>query len=81
MATDQTATDRASTATNTVSELPPETIDFAHRMFDAARKGDTELLLAAVDAGLPPNLTNQNGKLESLNRTRFFISVFVERLT
>jgi len=45
----------------TVSELPPETIDFAHRMFDAARKGDGEVLLAAVDAGLPPNLTNQNG--------------------
>ncbi|KAI0263528.1 hypothetical protein BC834DRAFT_886069, partial [Gloeopeniophorella convolvens] len=30
-------------------------------MFDAAREGNTELLLAAVDAGLPPNLTNDKG--------------------
>ncbi|KAF8267446.1 ankyrin [Lactarius quietus] len=45
----------------TASELPPETIDFAHHMFDAAREGNADLLLAAVDAGLPPNLTNQKG--------------------
>ena len=51
-----------SNETHTASELPPETIDFAHRMFDAAREGNTELLLGAVDAGLPPNLTNQNGR-------------------
>ena len=50
-----------SNQTSTLSELPPETVDFAHRMFDAARKGDADLLLAAVDAGLPPNLSNQNG--------------------
>ena len=30
-------------------------------MFDAAREGNAELLLAAIDAGLPPNLTNQKG--------------------
>jgi hypothetical protein len=30
-------------------------------MFNAAREGDTELLLAAIDAGLPPNLTNPKG--------------------
>lgn len=30
-------------------------------MFDAARNGDSELLLQAVDAGLPPNLTNESG--------------------
>ncbi|KAI9451653.1 ankyrin [Russula earlei] len=45
----------------TVSELPPETLDFAQRMFDAARGGNAELLLAAVDAGLPPNLSNEKG--------------------
>ncbi|KAI9430956.1 ankyrin [Lactarius psammicola] len=50
-----------SNETRTISELPPETVDFAHRMFDAAREGNAELLLAAVDAGLPPNLTNQKG--------------------
>jgi ankyrin repeat protein len=30
-------------------------------MFDAAREGNTELLLQAVDAGLPVNLTNDKG--------------------
>ncbi|KIL69033.1 hypothetical protein M378DRAFT_70299, partial [Amanita muscaria Koide BX008] len=43
-----------------VSSLPKETIDFAHRMFDAARNGDSTLL-DAVDAGLPVNLTNAQG--------------------
>ncbi|KAG5648083.1 hypothetical protein DXG03_007118 [Asterophora parasitica] len=48
-------------ATATVSELPAETIDFAHRVFQAARAGNSELLLAAIDAGLPVNLTNDKG--------------------
>jgi hypothetical protein len=30
-------------------------------MFDAAREGNADLLLAAIDAGLPPNLTNPKG--------------------
>ncbi|KAH7925995.1 ankyrin [Leucogyrophana mollusca] len=41
--------------------LPSETLAFAHRMFDAARDGNSELLLQAVDAGLPVNLTNDKG--------------------
>jgi len=41
--------------------LPQETLDFAHRMFDAARGGDSTLLLQAIDAGLPVNLTNDKG--------------------
>ncbi|TBU23331.1 ankyrin [Dichomitus squalens] len=45
----------------TVQSIPPETLDFAHRMFDAARDNNAELLLQAVDAGLPPNLTNDKG--------------------
>ncbi|RPD55242.1 ankyrin [Lentinus tigrinus ALCF2SS1-7] len=44
-----------------VESLPQETLDFAHRMFDAARDNNAELLLQAVDAGLPPNLTNDKG--------------------
>ncbi|KAJ7726490.1 ankyrin [Mycena metata] len=43
------------------SSLPSETIAFAHRMFDAARSGDSELLLAAVDRGLPVNILNEKG--------------------
>ncbi|KAG1824867.1 ankyrin repeat-containing domain protein [Suillus subaureus] len=48
------------TQSNTNS-LPAETVNFAHRMFDAAREGNTELLFQAVDAGLPVNLTNDKG--------------------
>jgi len=47
--------------TLTPSDLPSATVDFAHRMFDAARTGDSTLLLAAIDAGLPVNLTNDKG--------------------
>jgi ankyrin repeat protein len=46
-------------------ELPPELDDdvlaFAARMFDLARGGETAVLAAYVDAGLPVNLTNAKG--------------------
>lgn len=42
-------------------QLDPGTIAFAGRMFDLAREGATEELRAFVDAGLPPNLTNDKG--------------------
>lgn len=41
--------------------LPPEAIELASRMYNAARQGDKELLTQAVSAGLPPNLTNDKG--------------------
>ncbi|KAF8915178.1 hypothetical protein CPB85DRAFT_439394 [Mucidula mucida] len=41
--------------------LPQATIDFAHRMFDAARNGDSDTLVAAIKAGLPVNMTNSDG--------------------
>ncbi len=44
-----------------VAELDEETIAFAHRMFDLARSGGTEVLAANVSAGLPANLTNDKG--------------------
>ncbi|KAJ7868736.1 ankyrin repeat-containing domain protein [Mycena olivaceomarginata] len=44
-----------------LASLPPETLAFAHRMFEAARTGNTELLVAAVDAGLPVNILNEKG--------------------
>ncbi|MEV1288532.1 ankyrin repeat domain-containing protein [Micromonospora sp. NPDC049679] len=42
-------------------ELDEETLAFAHRMFDLARAGATEELVANVDAGLPVNMTNDKG--------------------
>ena len=47
--------------------LTPEAIQFAHRMFNAARNGDP-VLLQAVGAGLPANLTNDEGKQAALLR-------------
>ncbi|KAG6842566.1 hypothetical protein C0991_000092 [Blastosporella zonata] len=44
-----------------VGDLPSETIQFAQRMFEAARTGNADLLLSAIDAGLPVNLTNDKG--------------------
>jgi ankyrin repeat protein len=42
-------------------ELDDETVAFAHRMFDLARDGHTDELAGFLDAGLPPNLTNDKG--------------------
>lgn len=42
-------------------QLDPEVLDFAHRMFELARNGFTDELMANVDAGLPVNLTNDKG--------------------
>lgn len=44
-----------------VNDLPPETLAFAERMFEAARSGDGELLLPAIEAGLPVNMMNHKG--------------------
>ncbi|MFG1707910.1 ankyrin repeat domain-containing protein [Nonomuraea sp. M3C6] len=39
----------------------PELEEFATRMFDLARAGDTETLRAYVEAGVPADLTNGKG--------------------
>jgi uncharacterized protein len=47
-------------------------------MFDAAREGNAELLLAAIDAGLPPNLTDPKGTFSfsfSLRLIQYLISL------
>ncbi|KAH7029274.1 ankyrin repeat-containing domain protein [Microdochium trichocladiopsis] len=41
--------------------IPPQVIELASRMYDAARSGNTLLLEQALAAGLPPNLTNDRG--------------------
>ena len=43
------------------SELDADVIEFAHRMFEAARNGFTDDLARNLQAGLPPNLTNDKG--------------------
>ncbi|KFG82308.1 ankyrin domain containing protein [Metarhizium anisopliae] len=43
------------------SSLPPEAIELAGRMYDAARAGDLATFQQALPAGLPANLTNEKG--------------------
>ncbi len=43
-------------------QLDEETLAFAHRTFDLARVGAGEELASLIDAGLPPNLTNDKGE-------------------
>ncbi|MFH9085145.1 MULTISPECIES: ankyrin repeat domain-containing protein [unclassified Streptomyces] len=45
-----------------MSEVPdPEVVELATKIFDLARQGQTEALVAYVDAGVPANLTNDRG--------------------
>lgn len=45
-----------------MSEAPdPEVVELATKIFDLARRGETQALLAYVDAGVPANLTNDRG--------------------
>ncbi|MFJ9029720.1 ankyrin repeat domain-containing protein [Streptomyces sp. NPDC102274] len=45
-----------------MSETPdPEVVELATKIFDLARRGETEALAAYVDAGVPANLTNDRG--------------------
>ncbi|MFJ4714837.1 ankyrin repeat domain-containing protein [Streptomyces sp. NPDC088785] len=45
-----------------MSEAPdPEVVELATKIFDLARRGETEALTAYVDAGVPANLTNDRG--------------------
>jgi hypothetical protein len=43
------------------ASLPPEAIEFAGRMYDAARSGQKDVFEQALPAGLPANLTNEKG--------------------
>ncbi|KOX05093.1 ankyrin [Streptomyces sp. NRRL B-1140] len=45
-----------------MTEVPdPEVVELATKIFDLARRGQTEPLVAYVDAGVPANLTNDRG--------------------
>ncbi|MGW1092799.1 ankyrin repeat domain-containing protein [Streptomyces sp. NPDC002596] len=45
-----------------MSEAPePEVVELATKVFDLARRGETEALAAYLDAGVPANLTNDRG--------------------
>lgn len=54
------------------SELPPEAIAFATRMYDAARSGQMDVFQQALPAGLPANMMNEKG--DSLVSVPSFLS-------
>jgi ankyrin repeat protein len=62
-----TSSSQAPTATATpakptsISQLPPEAIELATKLFDFARSGDTASLTQYLSAGIPANLTNHKG--------------------
>lgn len=43
------------------SQLPPEALDLASRLFDMSRRGSLESLLPYLDAGIPLNMRNSTG--------------------
>ncbi|GGV24698.1 hypothetical protein GCM10010182_54140 [Actinomadura cremea] len=51
----------AESGVGNMSEADPEVEEFASRLFEAARTGDTDRLVAYVDAGVPANLSNDKG--------------------
>ncbi|KAI3325648.1 ankyrin [Xylariaceae sp. AK1471] len=59
MASDSATSASGDGATPTV--IPPEAIEFATRMYNAAREGQIDVFKEVLPAGLPPNLTNDKG--------------------
>lgn len=59
--------------------IPPELVDFAGRMYDAARAGDLDTFRQALPAGLPPNLTNDKG--DTLVGHHWILSLQLEEKT
>lgn len=45
----------------TSDQLPADALEFAHRLFDAARAGETEFVSSAVEQGVPVDLTDPSG--------------------
>jgi hypothetical protein len=48
-------------ANATAGDIPPAVIEFAGKMYNAARTGDIEVFQQALPAGLPANMRNEKG--------------------
>lgn len=46
---------------STADALPDDVLQFAHALFDLARAGDTAQLIAAIEQGVPVDLTDPKG--------------------
>ena len=49
------------TSNKNATQLPPEALALASKLFDFARQGETPSLLQYISAGIPVNLTNHKG--------------------
>lgn len=47
--------------TETSGALPDDAREFAHQLFDGARKGSVDFVVSAIDQGVPVDLTDENG--------------------
>lgn len=63
--------------------MPDDAIEFAHRLFDAARAGETEFVTSAVDQGVPVDLTDEKGNtmlmLAAYHRQTELVDALVQR--
>lgn len=48
-------------STDPNAPLTDDALEFAHRLLDGARGGDTALVTSAIDQGVPTNLTDEKG--------------------
>jgi hypothetical protein len=62
-------------ANTTAGEIPPAVIEFAGKMYNAARTGDIEIFQQALPAGLPANMRNEKGD----TLVGFFLTFFSRR--
>lgn len=53
--------DPGSSSVSTSTSLTDAELEFLRSLFEHAREGDTEQLAAAIDSGVPVNLTNSAG--------------------
>ncbi|KAK3073414.1 hypothetical protein LTR53_005038 [Teratosphaeriaceae sp. CCFEE 6253] len=60
-AQDPTTEPSSSAPPKDASQLPPEALDLASKLFDFARQGKTPELQQYLTAGIPVNLTNHKG--------------------
>jgi ankyrin repeat protein len=58
---DPSTESQAQTSKPIVTQLPPEAIALASKLFDFAREGKTAELQQYITAGIPVNLTNHKG--------------------
>lgn len=55
------STSSAPAKPTSISQLPPEALELATKLFDFARAGETPALSQYLSAGIPANLTNHKG--------------------